>query len=103
MVLKRAIQLMVIAAKLHYYHVIVNARSRRPISRFLPAVSSDGKTLASMSARAANADVWLEDLKTRRKTLAAAQVGFGQHPTIARDGSMLLFGGSKPGAEASPR
>jgi eukaryotic-like serine/threonine-protein kinase len=68
-----------------------------PSVDYFPAVSSDGKTLAYMSARAAKADVWLEDLQTRRKTLAAAQVGFGQHPTIARDGSMLLFGGSKPG------
>jgi len=64
---------------------------------YFPAVSSDGRTLTYISARAGRGDVWLEDLKTGSKTVAAAQLGLGQHPTIARNGSLLLFGGSKTG------
>jgi Tol biopolymer transport system component len=68
-----------------------------PSVDYFPAVSSDGKTLAYMSARSGSSDVWLKDLKTGSKTVAAAQVGSGQHPTIARDGSVLLFGGQRAG------
>jgi len=64
---------------------------------YFPAVSSDGRTLAYMSARAGTSDVWLEDLKTGIKTVAAAQVALFQVPTISRNGSLLLFGGSKVG------
>jgi serine/threonine protein kinase/Tol biopolymer transport system component len=71
--------------------------TQNPSVDYFPAVTSDGKTLAYMSAHSGKADVWLKNLKTGSEAVAAAQVGSGQHPTIARDGSLLLFGGSKPG------
>jgi Tol biopolymer transport system component len=68
-----------------------------PSVDYFPAVSSDGKTLAYMSARSANADVWLRDLRTGSKIVVATEVASSQHPTIARNGSLLLFGGRKVG------
>ncbi len=67
-----------------------------PADVYFPSVSSDGKTLIYMSTRSGKTDLWIQDVKTGRKTVAAAQIAHGR-PVIARDGSMLLFGGPKAG------
>jgi eukaryotic-like serine/threonine-protein kinase len=68
-----------------------------PAVDYYPAVSSDGKTLTYMSTRSGSTDLWVQDVKTGSKTVAAAEIGPGQTPIIARDGSRLLFGGPKLG------
>ncbi len=68
-----------------------------PAVDYYPVLSFDGKTLAYMSTRSGNTDIWLRDMQTGRKTVAVAQVGFAQNPLFVRDGSKLFFGGTKIG------
>jgi serine/threonine protein kinase len=64
-----------------------------PALDFYPGFSSDGKTLIYMSTRAGQTDLWLDDMRTGRKSVIVPQIAYRHIPVISRDGSRVLFGG----------
>ena len=63
-----------------------------------PSISADGKTLAFVSDRSGNPDVWMKNLQTGRETRLTTTPEAEEHPEISSDGSLVAYSSPSPPA-----
>jgi eukaryotic-like serine/threonine-protein kinase len=65
-------------------------------SEYSPSISADGKTLAFVSDRSGNPDIWIKNLDTSQETHLTVTQESEQHPEISSDGSLVAYSSPLP-------
>jgi Tol biopolymer transport system component/tRNA A-37 threonylcarbamoyl transferase component Bud32 len=63
----------------------------------LPSISPDGRTLAFVSTKSGNNDIWIKDLITGRERALAATAANEIWPILSRDGSRIAYAHQRRG------